>query len=373
LRTIYFILQKEFLQILRNRQMLPIMFLLPLFQLIVLVHAATFEIKNVNLIVINRDNSTFSRHLINKFTASNYFSFVEADYSDKDAKEKLASNKARMILGIPKDFEKDLINTGRAKVQIIINAEDGAAAALIQSYATAITIGFNKDILSDFHYNLKRGQFSVINPVERYWYNPELNYKFYMVPGILVMLVTVIGMFLSSMNIVREREIGTIEQLNVTPIRKRHFIIGKLLPFWFIANFELAFGLLLGKLIFNVPIEGNLFLIFFLASIYLLVVQSVGLLISTVTETQQQAMFLSWFFMVLFILMSGLFTPIDSMPRWAQIVAMFDPIAHFIEIMRRVLLKGSGFTEVLKQFWILLGFALALILLSTWRYRKTSG
>ncbi len=353
--------------------MLPIMFLLPLFQLIILVHAATFEIKNVNLIVNNRDNSSFSRELINKFTSSKYFRFVEADYSDKIAKEKLAENKARMLLDIPKDFEKDLINEGKAKVQFVINAEDGAAAALIQSYATAVTLGFNKDILSDFHYNLKRGQFSSINPVERYWYNPELNYKFYMVPGILVFLVTVIGMFLSSMNIVREREIGTIEQLNVTPIRKRHFIVGKLLPFWFIANFELALGLLLSKLIFDIPILGNLFLIFFLASIYLLVVQSVGLLISTLTETQQQAMFLSWFFMVLFILLSGLFTPIDSMPQWAKVIAMFDPIAHFVEIMRRVLLKGSGFKDVLRQFFILLGFATVLILLSTWRYRKTSG
>jgi ABC-2 type transport system permease protein len=311
--------------------------------------------------------------LINKFTSTNYSRYAGNRYSDDIAKNDLAVNKARMVLEIPEDFEKDLIRTGKAKVQFIINAEDGAAAAVIQSYASSIVFGFNQDILTDFKYNLNRSEYSMINTITRYWYNPELDYKDYMVPGILVLLVTVVGMFLSSMNIVREKEIGTIEQLNVTPIKKRHFIIGKLLPFWFIANFELALGLFIAKLIFDVPIEGNILLIFFLASTYLLVIQTIGLFISTIAETQQQALFLSWFFMVLFMLMSGLFTPVDSMPDWAQIIALFNPIAHFIEIMRRVLLKGSGFFEVQKQFWMLIGLAIIMIILSTWRYRKTTG
>ncbi|MCL5991074.1 MAG: ABC transporter permease [Bacteroidetes bacterium] len=353
--------------------MIPIIFFMPLFQLLVLVHAATFEIKKVDMVVVNRDNSGFSRSLINKFVSTNYFKYAGSSYSDEIAKNDLAVNKARMALIIPRHFEKNLLNTGKAKIQFLINAEDGAAAAVIQSYASSIVFGFNQDILTDFRYNLMRSDYSMINTVTRYWYNPELDYKDYMVPGILVLLVTVVGLFLSSMNIVREKEIGTIEQLNVTPIKKRHFIIGKLLPFWFIANFELALGLFIAKLVFDVPISGNIFLIFFLASIYLLVIQAFGLFISTITETQQQALFLSWFFMVLFILMSGLFTPIDSMPQWAQIITLFNPIAHFIEIMRRVLLKGSGFFEVQKQFWLLLGLAILMISLSTWRYRKTTG
>jgi len=353
--------------------MLPIIFLLPLFQLLVLVHAATFEIKKVDMVVMNMDNGSFSRSLINKFVSTNYFKYVGSSYSDESVKNDLAVNKARMALIIPQHFEKNLLNTGKGKVQFIINAEDGAAAAVIQSYASSIVFGFNQDIIADFKYNLMRSNFSMINTIVRYWYNPELDYKHYMVPGILVLLVTVVGMFLSSMNIVREKEIGTIEQLNVTPIKKRHFIIGKLLPFWFLANFELALGLVIAKLIFDVPILGNIFLIFFLASTYLLVIQAIGLFISTIAETQQQALFLSWFFMVLFMLMSGLFTPIDSMPGWAQIITLFNPVAHFIEIMRRVLLKGSGFFEVQKQFWMLFGLALLMISLSTWRYRKTTG
>ncbi|TAL67347.1 MAG: ABC transporter permease [Bacteroidetes bacterium] len=373
MRTILFIIKKELLQILRNKQMIPIIFLLPIFQLLVLVHAATFEIKKVDMVIVNKDNSNFSRLLINKFISTNYFKYSASTYSDEQAKKDLAILKARMILEIPGDFEKNLINTGKAKVQFIINAEDGAAAAVIQSYASSIVIGFNQEIIADFKYNLMRSDYSLINTITRYWYNPELDYKHYMVPGILVLLVTVVGMFLSSMNIVREKEIGTIEQLNVTPIRKRHFIVGKLLPFWLLANFELILGLIIGKFVFDVPIEGNILLIFFLASTYLLVVQAIGLFISTIAETQQQALFLSWFFMVLFMLMSGLFTPIDSMPGWAQIITLFNPVAHFIEIMRRVLLKGSGFFEVQKQFWLLIGLVALMITLATWRYRKTTG
>ena len=180
-------------------------------------------------------------------------------------------------------------------------------------------------------------------------------------------------MFLSSMNIVREKEIGTIEQLNVTPIKKYEFIIGKLLPFWIIALFDLAFGLTFAKIVFEIPILGNLLLIFGLASLYLLVVLSFGLMVSTIADTQQQAMFFAWFFMVIFILMSGLFTPIDSMPDWAQTVTLFNPVAQFVEIMRRVFLKGAGFFEIQKQFWILIVYAGVMIFVSVWRYRKVSG
>jgi ABC-2 type transport system permease protein len=193
-----------------------------------------------------------------------------------------------------------------------------------------------------------------------------------MVPGILIVLVTMIGAFLSAMNVVREKEIGTIEQLNVTPIRKYQFIIGKLLPFLVIALFELAFGLVIARVLFDIPMLGSLPLIFALATVYMLVVLGIGLLISTFTDTQQQAMFLAWFFMVVFILMSGLFTPIESMPPWAQELTRLNPVAYFIKIMRRVLLKGAGYESVVNEFVALVLYAIIVLSLAVRQYRKVS-
>jgi ABC-2 type transport system permease protein len=193
-----------------------------------------------------------------------------------------------------------------------------------------------------------------------------------MVPGILVILVTIIALLLGGMNIVREKEIGTIEQINVTPIRKIQFITGKLLPFWIIALFELAFGLSLGKLLFNIPVEGSLWLIFASASVYLFVILGFGLLISTISNTQQQAMLVSFFFMVVFILMSGLFTSVESMPVWAQELNRINPVAYFIRIMRMVMLKGSSFRDISESFFSLAVYAFVIISLAISRYRKVA-
>jgi ABC-2 type transport system permease protein len=205
-----------------------------------------------------------------------------------------------------------------------------------------------------------------------FWFNPELNYKNYMIPGILVMLVTIISMFLSGMNLVKEKEIGTIEQINVTPVKKYQFIIGKLLPYWLVALVELAFGLILARTIFNIPILGSVWLIFLVAAVYLLVTLGLALLISTKTNTQQQAMFLSWFFLVIFILMSGLFTPIDSMPQWAKIIDLFNPIAYFVEVIRMIMLKGSGFTDIMYNLLFLGVYAMLALSVAVWQYRKTT-
>jgi ABC-2 type transport system permease protein len=231
---------------------------------------------------------------------------------------------------------------------------------------------YNREILVEWINPAILSSAKNINVSASYWYNPKLNYKTYMVPGILVLLVTIIGLLLSGMNIVREKEIGTIEQLNVTPIRKIQFISGKLIPFWIIAMFELLFGLTIGKLLFNIPIVGSLWLIFFSAAIYLLVILGFGLLISTVTNTQQQSMLVSFFFMVIFILMSGLFTSIESMPAWAQWLDKLNPIAYFIKIMRMIMLKGSGFNEIKIPLYSLMIYAVFSISLAVWRYRKVT-
>jgi ABC-2 type transport system permease protein len=209
-----------------------------------------------------------------------------------------------------------------------------------------------------------------VEAIPRFWYNLRMNYKNLMVPGLLVVLVTLVGMFLSSMNIVREKELGTIEQLNVAPIRKWQFILGKLLPFWFISLFLLAAGLVLGKLFFDIPIEGSLLLLFAFAAVYLWVMLGLGLLISTFSETQQQSMFMSWFFLVIFILLSGLFTPIENMPHWAQVITWFNPVSYFVDVVRLVLLKGSSFADIAGRFAVIALFAVAVNGLAVLNYRK---
>lgn len=374
MRTIRFLLQKEFLQIFRNRAMLPIIFVMPIVQLLVLANAATFEVKNTRVGLYDEDRSGTSRRLVSELAASGYFKVEREALAAEPLDEALLRGEVRMILHIPSAFERDLRLGRPAPVQIILNAEDGATAGVVQAYLTQILARFSREIRAEV-VQPAEGAASrppVIAVTPAFWYNPDLDYETYMVPGILVILVTMIGTFLSAMNVVREKEIGTIEQLNVTPIRKGHFIVGKLLPFWILALVELAFGLVVAWLVFRIPMLGSLPLVFAMAGLYLLGMLGLGLWISTVTSTQQQAMFIAWFIIVIFILMSGLFTPIESMPLWAQRLTAVNPIAHFITIMRRVLLKGAGFGAVQAPFWALVAFAAAMLTLSVRQYRKVS-
>ena len=370
MKTILYILQKEFRQIFRNKSMLPIIFVIPVIQLLILAFAVTFEIKSINLVIVDQDHSVASRQLASKFTAPLFYHVKAYPTTYNEAEEYLKTGKAHQILIIPHRFEVDLQKESKASVQLISNAIDGSAAAIMNAYGNSIIMDFNQDIITDLSGGIEVKQ--PFNIRYSYWFNPELDYKTYMVPGILVLLVTIIGMFLSSMNVVREKEMGTIEQINVSPVKKYQFVVGKLLPFWFIAIFELAFGLLLARIVFGIPIIGSLWLIFGVASVYLLAVLGIGLLISTLVETQQQAMFLAWFFAVVFIMMSGLFTPTDSMPDWAQKINIINPIAYFIKMMRMIMLKGSEFQDILKPFVSIAIYAVVSLTLAVWRYRKVA-
>jgi ABC-2 type transport system permease protein len=370
MRTILHIIQKEFLQVFRNKSMLPIIFVVPIVQLIILVNAATFEMKSIRMAVVDLDLSGTSRKLTAKYQGSPFYRIPHTTFSYREAEEWMKRGEIDMILTIPMGFEKQLARDGSEKLQFVINAINGQTAGLITAYSSTILFDYNKDVVADLAGPASMAGLKSIGSEYSYWFNPKLNYKTYMVPGILVLLVTIIGLLLSGMNIVREKEIGTIEQINVTPINKIQFIIGKLTPFWIIAMFELAFGLLVGKLLFNIPMEGNLLLIFMSASVYLFVILSFGLLISTITHTQQQSMLVSFFFMVVFILMSGLFTSIESMPQWAQELDQLNPLMYFIRIMRMVLLKGSGFDDISRHFYSLVIYAVCIVSLAMWRYRK---
>ncbi|RXK80654.1 ABC transporter permease [Chlorobaculum sp. 24CR] len=373
LAVVGYLLQKEFLQIFRNKGMLPIIFIMPFIQLIILSNAATFDVPEVPFHLQDFDRTALSDRLVKRFTSTGYFRMTGESFRQSSAIEVLSGSEAKMVLVIPNDFEREMMTTGHARVQLLIDAEDGFTAGVIQGYANDIVVAFNRD-LPELLPQLAGAQ--AVRPViemrPRGWYNPELVYIDYMVPGVLVVLVTLIGLFLSGMNVVREREIGTIDQINVTPIKRWQFITGKLLPFWIIALGELTVGLVIARLGFHVPMLGHYYVIYLVAAIYLLVVLGMGLLISTVTESQQQAMFVAWFFIVIFILLSGLFTPIQSMPHWAQNLTLANPVRHFVDIMRRVMLKGSDFGDIAAPFGILGVEAVVMLTLAANLYRKVS-
>jgi ABC-2 type transport system permease protein len=281
-----------------------------------------------------------------------------------------------MVLTIPRDFESSIVRTGVAPVQLQVNAEKGSAAGIVQSYASSITAAYASELEASAHgsgttlVETPRRGTPRIDLQVRSWYNPDLDYQHYMVPGILVALVTLIGTLLSAQNIAREKELGTLEQLNVTPMTRGQFIAAKLLPFWTLGMINLAIGLLVGVLVFDVPMRGSLALLFGSAAVYLVAALAIGLFISSLVDTQQQAMFVTFFVMNVYLLMSGLFTPIDSMAPWVQVVSQLNPVRHFVTISRAILIKGAGPTDIARPFLTLTAFGVVTLALAIRQYSK---
>ena len=374
MKVILYLLEKEFKQIKRNKAILPIILVMPIVQMLVLSFAVDYEIKNLRLTVVDQDKTTETSRLIENFTSSDYFILTGSYEDERQALLQLDQRETDIIIIIPEGFSKALNRGDQSRLLLQIDALDGAKAGVAGNYAQSIIQSFLLGQLQEkaLSNNMKIDFLYGGEIIPLYYYNPVMNYKVYMVPGILVALVTMIGGFLSAMNIVREKELGTIEQINVTPIRKHQFIISKTLPFWIIGQVVFTVGLGVAKLVFNIPIEGNLGVIYLFIALYLILVLGFGLFISTITQTQQQAMFVAWFFLVIFILMSGLFTPIENMPVWAQNITYVNPIRYSIEVLRMTLLKGSSLSDLKYHFIIVGGYGALIMSLAVWKYRKTN-
>lgn len=370
MNRILFIIEKEFKQIARNTVLLRIMMVAPVMQLILLAYAANFEVKNLTIAVVDQDHTPYSQRLVSKFRYIDNFRFQGYLPAYRQGYQALLSGGTDLVLVIPPHFERDLGKEGTASLQLLVNAIDGSKAGITAGYAQTIIRDFNDDIRAET-IPLQLSERPVLDVENQYWYNPRLEYKTFMVPGILFELLLLVGGMISALNIVREKEIGTQEQLNVTPIKKHEFILGKLTPFVLIGMVQFTIGLLIGAFWFHIPIEGSVPLIYLFALLFLLLSVSLGLLISTLSETQQQAMFAVFFCLVLFILLSGLFSSTDNMPQWAQYLNLFNPLRYIIEVGRNVMLKGSTFRDMQSQFFSLLLMGIALISLASWRYRKT--
>lgn len=372
MRTLKFLLQKEFRQILRDPGILAVIFIMPTIQLLILPWAADYEIKNIKLAVVDHDHSDYSRQLVNKVTASGYFILTEYTSSYENAMQRIEHDKADIILEIPPSFEKNLVKEDEAKLFLAVNAINGVKGGLGSAYLRRIIQDYNGEVRLQWIQLPRFSPETNIEVVSSNWFNPLMNYKFFMVPGILVLLLTMVGANLTAINIVKEKEIGTIEQINVTPIKKYHFVLGKLIPFWVLGLVVFSIGFTIAWLVYGIVPVGSFVTIYVFAAIYLLAVLGLGLLISTYANNQQQAMLVSFFIMMMFVLMGGLYTSIDSMPEWAQIVTKFNPVSYFIEVIRLVVLKGSGLADIKYQLFTILGFGVVLNSWAVINYRKRS-
>lgn len=392
---IKFLIEKEFKQLFRNSFLPRLILVFPCMIMILMPWAMNLEIRNVSLNIVDNDHSVTSRRLVDKISASTYFRLTALPDSYDEALKNVEAGDADIILEIPRDFEKDCTVGRSPHVLIAANAVNGTKGGLggsylsniIQSYASEVValpavlpvrgdtpgvVGVMANSqLSPLNSQLSPLNFQLsTNYTTLNLFNPNLNYKLFMVPALMVMLLTLICGFLPALNIVSEKEVGTIEQINVTPVGKFTFILAKLFPYWLIGFVVLTICFILAWLLYGILPVGHFLVIYFFAILFVLSMSGLGLVISNHSVTMQQAMFVMWFCMLILILMSGLFTPISSMPGWAQAITIFNPLKYLMQVMRMVYLKGSGFTDMLPQLGALLAFVLFFNVWAVRSYRK---
>lgn len=374
MKTLIFLLEKEFRQILRNKGIVRMLIIAPVIQLILLPLAADYSVKNISIAVVDNDHSTASQRLIGKITSSGYFKLTGYTGSYKAALSMVEQDKADLVLQIPAHFERDLVRENTQKLYVAINAIEGTKANLGGAYLSSIVQDYNQEIRQDWHTSatVSIQDAPQISIASSNWYNPFMNFHLYIVPAILVTLVTAMASMQTAFNIVQEKESGTIEQINVTPIKKYIFILGKMIPFLVLGIIIFSLGLLVGWIFYGIVPVGNLGVMYISLIDYLFAMLGLGLLLATYSGTQMQAMSLSFFFINIFNMMSGAFTAVDSMPGWAQAIVQTFPPSHFIKIMRMVVLKGSGLSDITYDLGAM--FVIGLVL-NTWailNYRKTA-
>lgn len=372
MKMLRFLLEKEFKQFFRNSFVPRMVIMFPLTALLIYPLVANFEVKNINLSVVDHDKSSFSRELLQRVQSSGYFKITDVSTNYRGALQSVEMDESDVILEIPSKFEKNLVRERKADLMISANAVNGNKGGLGTAYLVAIVNEFNSGITTELLGDPGRFRVPAAEILPLYRYNPELLYSVFMVPAIMVMVLAMISGFLPALNIVGEKEKGTIEQMNVTPIRKLTFIISKLIPYWLAGYVVLTIGILVALFAWRLFPVGFVGTIYLFATIFLLAFSGFGLVVSNYAATVQQAMFMMFFFVLTFIFMSGLYTPVENMPGWAQMISNFSPLKYIIEVLRRVYLKGSGLNDLIPQFWALCGFALFFNGWAVLSYRKNS-
>jgi ABC-2 type transport system permease protein len=363
------ITRKEFLHIVRDRRTLAVMFLIPVIQLLLMGYAATTDIKHLKTAVWDQDHTARSRELMEAYRASNYFDITNYVGSEEELAHFVDNGDVRAGIIIPAGYERALAKGEKVKVAVVIDGSDPSVATAALSAAQGVGQSESVAILEQtLGGKLESAPGIEVHP--RVWYNPSMESSNFMVPGLIGTILMMLTMLFTAMAIVREREQGTMEQLIVTPIRPLELIVGKVLPFVFIAFLNLLEILFIGVWWFGVPIHGSVPLLLALSSVFLLSSLGLGILISTVSKTQQEAMMLTFFILLPSIFLSGYFFPIDAMPPFLQLVSRFVPLTYVLIIVRSIILKGVGFQVLAGEVAALAVFGGAVVVLAALRFRK---
>ncbi|TQR31824.1 ABC transporter permease [Campylobacter sp. MIT 99-7217] len=362
-----FLIQKEFKQIFRNRFLPRLILLFPIMIICVMPWAANMQIKNVNLAIVDFDKSSTTQKLAMKIAASSYFNIALQTTNTKEAYECIYQNDCDLILELPSNFEQSLNKENKANLGIYANSINSVKGVLGANYLSNIILDFVK--VKQLN-TLQNSAFFAFETNSIYRFNANLDYKIFMIPALMVMVLTLICGFLPAFNIVAEKEKGISEQINVTPISKLVFILSKLIPYWLIGLLVLSLCFLMAFVIYGLYPKGSFLLVYLFAFIYILVVAGMGIIISNYSNTMQQAMFVSYFFILILILLSGLFTSVKSMPDWAKFLTYLNPLRYFIESLRLIFLKASELSDLWLNLICLLAFAFVLNLWAIFSYKK---
>lgn len=373
--TWFFLLEKEFKQFFRDPGLPKMAVAFPVLMMFVFPFAVSMEIRDINLAIVDNSRSESSSLLIRTCTSSGYFNLVEICDDPAYAQSLMDRNEADAILTLDSDFDKGLGTGEELPLNIKVNTVNGTKGSIGSAYLTTCIRKFTSeysDVSSSSVTDVGTGGVPVLDVSPKYYYNPYMDYKVFMVPALIVIAITMVTGFFPALNIVGEKEQGTIEQINVTPLKKSVFIICKLIPYWVVAFFILTACLIIARLLFGYVCEGHLWLVYLFTALHITVTAGLGILISNYSDNAQQAMFITWFFMMVFMLVSGIFTPIASMPAWARAITFANPMRYYSDAMRCVFLKGSSFTDV---WYDALGLSAIGIIMLAWAilgYRKTT-
>ena len=360
--TLKYLIQKEFTQIRRNAFLPRLIVAFPIIIMCVTPWVMNMEVKNVKVAVVDNDRSTLSQQLIHSIEVSNYFIFTGQKPTYQAALKEIEKTQTDVVVVIPQDYSRDMTNGQQPQVLIAANAVNGTKGSIGSAYLSQIvTAQVNPDVAA------MQSRVSTL-----FLYNKHLNFKLFMIPALFAIVMMLMTGFLPALNIVGEKEAGTIEQINVTPVSKWSFILAKLIPYWIIALFVITVCLLLAWGVYGITSKGPVVLIYLLALLLALFFSSLGLIVSNYSDTMQQAIFVMWFFVVLMLLLSGLFTPTRSMPSWAYATTYVNPMSYFVDAIRTVFVRGGGLSSIWHQVLTLLGIGSVMAVWAVVSYKKNS-
>lgn len=364
-----YLLEKEFKQIRRNIIMPALIVVYVLMVLFLFPWAVNFEAKDIHVTILDEDHTTLSRQLVEKVSHTPSFVLVRVTSTYQEAYTDIETKASGMLLRIPPHFAKDLLTDRHPVVDVVANAVDGSQASLGSAYLHSILEDFSDEVRIRM---IGKGKedLSPLRILPLYLFNPTLDYKSFMLPAFIVMILTMICGIIPAMNIILEKEVGTMQQINVTPISRTVFILGKIIPFWIIGLAIYALSIVILWLLYGVVPAGSLLTLTLAGLIYIISISGMGVLISNFSSTLQQGMFLILFFILILFLLSGLFTPVSAMPWWAKVIAYLNPLTYFIEIMRMIYLKGATLSDLYLKLLILLGFGVVLNVFSVVTHKK---